>query len=198
MDDDSKLWEKFKACEKDALSRIYFENIGLLHRYGKKFTRDEELVKDMIQDLFLNLIKSRERLGATNNIRLYLLKSLKLRLLREIYRQKKTPDRQPSGDYELNIVYSYEEELIAKERLNKKEELVLSGLEKLTPKQREILFYRFTCDLEYSEICELMAINYDSARKMVFRSLKFLRAFVTDNNLILSVFLFQKHKKSSY
>ncbi len=52
MFDNSALWNDFIEGEKDALSKIYHQHVQLLFRYGKKFTSNEELVKDTIQDLF--------------------------------------------------------------------------------------------------------------------------------------------------
>ena len=84
--------------------------------------------------------------------------------------------------YSANIVYSIEDEWIQKEELTKKEEIVRKVLAELSPKQREIIYYRFTCDFEYEQICEIMSMKYDSARKMVFRALKTLREHLTETN----------------
>jgi RNA polymerase sigma factor (sigma-70 family) len=74
---------------------------------------------------------------------------------------------------------SYEYELTNKEELTNREKRVQKGLKKLSPKQREILFYRFTCDFSYEQICEIMSLKYDSARKLNFRALKLLKQYVT-------------------
>ena len=59
------------------------------------------------------------------------------------------------------------------------------ALAKLSPRQREILFYRYTCDFEYNQICEIMQLNYDSARKQVFRALKALKEVLTGKDIFL-------------
>ncbi|MCL4482377.1 MAG: hypothetical protein M1445_07155 [Bacteroidetes bacterium] len=64
-----------------------------------------------------------------------------------------------------NIVYSIEDDWIQKEQLTKKDEMIRKGLAELSPKQREILYYRFTCDFEYDQICEIMSMKYDSDRE---------------------------------
>ena len=84
-----------------------------------------------------------------------------------------------------SIVYSVEEDWIEKEHLTKKEEMIKKGMAELSPKQREILYYRFNCDFEYEQICEIMSMKYDSARKMVFRALKSLRENLTDTSIVL-------------
>ncbi len=52
MTDDRKIWNDFKSSKDYALSHIYHHHIDLLFRYGRKFSRDEDLIKDAIQELF--------------------------------------------------------------------------------------------------------------------------------------------------
>ncbi len=183
MIEDKLIWENFKKGDKNATSYIYYQHVQLLYRYGKKFTVDQELVKDTIQELFFDLIRTRANLGTTDNIRFYLMKAFRRRLLLELQKQ---PYFQQANEQEssslLSITYSCEEELINQESLSRREELVQKGLAGLSPKQREILFYRFTCELDYDQICEIMTLKYDSARKMVFRALKSLKKYLSETD----------------
>ena len=173
---DTQLWEDFRTGDKYALSVIYHLNVDQLFRYGKKFSSDDGLVKDTIQDLFFDLIRTRNKLGTTNHIYFYLIKAFRRKLFRTISGIKKTRHVEDMADMELaNIAYSIEDELIDKEQLTKKEEMVKKALAELSPKQREIIYYRYTCDFEYDQICEIMSMKYDSARKMMFRALQSLR-----------------------
>lgn len=180
---DTKLWDDFKKGEKYALSHIYHLYIDKLFRYGRKFCADDELVKDCIQDLFFDLIRTRANLGSTDHIYFYLIKSLRRRLFQSISGRLKLNFSEVDAESpEANIVYSIEEEFIHKEELSSKERVIRDVLAGLSPKQREILYYRYTCDFEYEQICEIMTMKYDSARKMVFRALKSLRDQLADTN----------------
>ena len=180
---DSKLWEEFKKGEKYALSHIYYLYVDKLFRYGKKFSADDELVKDTIQDLFFDLIRTRNKLGTTDHIYFYLIKSLRRRLFLNLSGKKTWNLNAGSNEIpEANIIYSIEDEYIQKEELTNREAMIRKGLAELSPKQREILFYRFTCDFDYDQICEIMSMKYDSARKMVFRALKSLREHLSETN----------------
>jgi len=180
---DSKLWEDFKKGNKYALTHIYYQYADSLFRYGKKFSTDNDLVKDAIQDLFFDLIRTRDKLGVTDHIYFYLIKALRRRILISMGRTKnRMLTNEENEIYPVNIVYSIEDEWIQKEELTKKEEILRKGLAELSPKQREIIYYRFTCDFEYEQICEIMSMKYDSARKMVFRALKTLREHLSETN----------------
>lgn len=186
---DTELWEEFKKGEKYALSRIYHLYADSLFRYGKKFSSDDGIIKDTIQDLFFDLIRTRSSLGLTDNIYFYLIKAMRRRLSQSqggLTNLMKTEDEMES--LEARIVYSIEEEMIHKEELSKKEIMIQKALAELSPKQREIIYYRFTCDFEYEQICEIMSMKYDSARKMVFRALKTLRESLNDSNFTFFMF----------
>ena len=190
--EDSKLWEDFKKGEKYALSHIYFKYSDLLFRYGKKFSSDNELVKDTIQDLFFDLIRTRSSLGTTDHIYYYLIKAFRRRLFQNITGTKKIYLKDAEPEIQIaNIIYSIEDEWINKEENEKKEEIIRKGLAQLSPKQREILYYRFTCDFEYDQICEIMSMKYDSARKMVFRALTTLREHLTESHFTFFLLYFR-------
>ncbi len=181
---DTKLWEDFKKGEKYALSRIYHLYADPLFRYGKKFSTDDEFIKDAIQDLFFDLIRTRSTLGNTDHIYFYLIKAIRRRLsLNQSGPINLVKTEGEVDTMEARIVFSIEDELIQKEELTKKEKVVQKALAELSPKQREIIYYRFTCNFEYEQICEIMSMKYDSARKMVFRALQALREHLSENNI---------------
>lgn len=185
MGSDKKIWDDFRKGESYALSHIYYQNAQLLFRYGKKFSKDDEIIKDSIQDLFFDLIQTRSKLGETDNINFYLLCSFRRKLLRNIQKQNLIFDANDEKTPKPEIVYSVERELIEKEELTAREQAVQKALKNLSAKQREILYYRFTCNFDYDQICEIMSLKYDSARKQVSRSLKALKVALSDKNAFL-------------
>jgi len=185
MSNDKYLWEEFKNEAEHALPYIYRQNIDFLFFYGKKFTPDEEFILDMIQDLFCDLIKYRKKLGETDNIRLYLMKSFRRKLLRGIESKRKSAKLDTDYNLEPEIVFSIEEEMITDEEQSRRIKIIKLGLQELNAKQREIIYYKFTLGYDYSQICEIMFITYDSARQSVSRSINSLKKFMSENNLIL-------------
>lgn len=193
MESDLKIWDDFRKGEKYALSHIYHQHVGFLYQYGRKFSPNGDLVKDTIQDLFFDLKRTCENLGPTNNIRFYLMRSLRRKLVRNLEKEH-LPVSEYSGGPTTTIVYSFEDELIDRENLNQRERLVQQCLQELNPRQREILYYRFTCNLEYDEICELMSLKYDSARKLVHRAIESLKRIFGENNFIQLFVMMTRYK----
>jgi RNA polymerase sigma factor (sigma-70 family) len=195
MKPDKKIWDDFRKGENYALSHIYFQHVQMLFRYGKKFSQDDELIKDTIQDLFFDLIRTRKNLGETDNICFYLMASFRRKLAKGVNKKKPL---EYSEDQELTaeIVYSVEHDLIDKEELSQRETAVKQALAELSPKQREILYYRFTCNFDYDQICEIMKLQYDSARKQVSRALKAMKKILSGSDMFiffLSIFSDRKN-----
>ena len=194
MKEDKQIWDDFRKGEDYALSHIYFQYTPFLFCYGRKFSQDEEMIKDVIQDLFFYLISTRESLGTTDNIRFYLMASFRRRL-GDAIKQKAPLSYSDNEVLTAEIIYSAEHELIGKEELSHREQTVNNALAKLSPKQREILFYKFSCNFDYDQICEIMQLQYDSARKQVSRALKGLKEILVSSDMfVLFLSFFQKDK----
>ena len=192
MKEDLYIWEEFKNGKEYALSHIYYQNIDFLYSYGKRFAKDENLILDSIQDLFYELIRKRRELGDTDNIRLYLLKSLRRKLVREL--QKKQKQEEYVSDFEVSphIVFSAEETVIAIEEQSQKSTILRKALGELNDKQREILYYRFSCGFNYKQICEIMSITNESARQLVSRAVSWLKNYLDDCNFVM-LFILKKY-----
>jgi RNA polymerase sigma factor (sigma-70 family) len=187
MKEDKYIWADFKNEEEHALSYIYNQHVDFLFFYGKKFTIDEDFILDMIQDLFYDLIKYRNTVGETDNIRLYLMKSFRRKLLRGIENKRRITKRDNDYSLEPQIVFSIEEEMITDEELSGRNTLIKKGLLELNTKQREVIYYKYTLGYDYDQICEIMSINYDSARQLVSRAINSLKHFMSENNIILTL-----------
>ena len=184
MKPDKELWDDFRKGENYALSEIYFQHIQMLYRYGQKFSNDDELIKDTIQDLFFDLLRTRKNLGDTDNICFYLIASFRRKLVKRI--NKKIPIEY-YGDQKLiaKFVYSAEYDLILREDLTRREMVVKMALAELSHKQREILYYKFICNFNYVQICDIMNLQYDSARKQVSRALKSMKEILAGSEIFV-------------
>jgi len=185
MREDKYIWDNFKNDKGNALSHIYIQNIDFLFFYGKKFTIEEDFILDVIQDLFCDLIKYRKTISETDNIRLYLIKSFRRKLLRGIENKKKLVKLDSLYNLEPEILFSIEEEMITDEEQSRKNKFIRQGLQELNAKQREVIYYKFTLGYDYNQISEIMSINYDSARQLVSRGINSLKRFMSENNFFL-------------
>lgn len=194
MKDDKQIWKDFKNGEEYSLSYIYQQNIDFLFYYGKNFSKNEDFILDSIQDLFYDLIRTRKSLGETSHIRMYLAKSLRRKLIRELEKKKMEVELDSDRQVDPDIVFSVEEDLVREESRTKNHQLIQKGMQELSLKQREILYYRFNCGFDYEQICELMSISYDTARQLVSRAVLSLKEYLSEFDLLLLLFI-RKFKK---
>lgn len=191
------LWKSFLKGDNQVLSLIYLQHSGAMYDYGCRFTSSKEMVKDCIQEVFCTLIRTRGHLSETDNIRLYLLKSLKRRILREIELSGRFPKQTMGNDYQftLNLVDNVEDQM--QEIDEQKRGLLVEAMQELTERQKEAIYLRFNRGLEYEEISYVLNLNYQSSRALIHRAIEKLRKVIQVpakrmNHILLSLFYSSK------
>jgi RNA polymerase sigma factor (sigma-70 family) len=192
MDDipQNTLWIRFKNGNDQALSLIFDLYVNKLFSYGLKVYKDEQLVKDCIQEVFISLIDKRESLLISDKTHLYLFKSLRNKLFEEIRtsRRKKTIEDSLKPN-----LYDYgkdaEEIIVRSEEEQRRKRILDRAIESLSIRQREILFLKYTEGLDYEAIAEVLGIDVASARTLIYRALKKIKSEIKNTPLLLLIFL---------
>jgi RNA polymerase sigma factor (sigma-70 family) len=174
MSESELKWSRFVSGDKEAYCWLYNTYVQILYAYGLRFTSDSEIIKDCIQDIFTQLYKDRNRLTAPDNVKVYLLVSLKNNLIRALDRASVYDSIQPETTPFL-LEPTVEDQLIDQEQADSQQKKIEEMLSILTPRQKEIIYYRFIQQLSMDEIGALMNIHYQSAQNLIQRSLKKLR-----------------------
>ena len=172
------LWTKFLEGDTQVLSLIFMRYSNLLFDYGCRFTDDQDLVKDCIQEVFCTLIRTHKNLSDTDNVKLYLLKSVKRRIIRELKNASNKPLSLDDHDYSFNFVWSENLENQLTEVAEEKMLLIADAMNSLTERQKEAIYLRFNRGLEYEEISSLLGLNYQSSRALIHRAIDKLREIV--------------------
>jgi len=176
--DERILWSRFLKGDNQVLSLIYLQYSNALFDYGCRFTVDHDLVKDCIQEVFCTLIRTRKNLSETDNVRLYLLKSLKRRIIRDIKSDNNNPRLFNDQDYSFDLHWSESLDDQLNELDEQKRQLIASAMQSLTDRQKEAIYLRFNRGLEYEEISFLLSLNYQSSRALIHRAIEKLREVI--------------------
>jgi RNA polymerase sigma-70 factor (ECF subfamily) len=171
---DQIIWDEFLNGSQAALEFIYEDNYSALYYYGNKFTKDNDLIKDLIHELFIELIDSGRKLSKTNNIRFYLLKALRNKLLKQLSKKSIFTDSSPESS-SFNIIESVENKLINEEISEESRNSILGAIKKISVKQQEIIYLRFYNDLSYQEIAVLFNVEIQTVRNLISRAIKSLK-----------------------
>lgn len=176
IDLDIRLWDEFRSGNKTSFAKLMQAHYRNLYTYGTKFRKDHELVKDCLQDLFLELWKNRATLGSTNYVKSYLFKCVRNKMFRELQRNRwQLQIAQLDNNYCFDVEFSIEHHLIREETLRETANRFSKILNRLPKRQKEVIYLRFYQDLEISEIVEVMEINAQSVYNLIHKALSNLR-----------------------
>ncbi len=167
------LWQKFRQGDYELLGEIFQCQYKELYYYGLKLVAISELVKDTIQDIFVDIWNRRQKMDEVSNIRPYLFISVRRELLRRAEKLRK--ESPLDNTFNEPFVFSAEDFLVREETGSKATRLVVQSLKKLTERQREVILLRFNHELEFQEIAHVMEMNIQSVRNLLFRALENIR-----------------------
>ena len=168
------VWQKFLDGDDNALSLIYFDFFDLLLTFGMKYSADRYLVEDCIQNLFVSLLKNRGKKTRIRNVKFYLLKGLKNQLIYEKRKSKNLIFITNAEEADLRINDPVESAIIDQEKNKLQTDFLKKVYKNLTDRQQEALYLKYICDFDYAEIAEMMDINIESVRTIIYRTLKSL------------------------
>lgn len=163
----------------DTIDNLYRRYVHDLFSYASHLGFDPETCKDAIHDVFYKLCINQKQLDNVINVRYYLLRSLKNRLL-DIHKQRKEVSQLPSDSVNQELPFTIhitiEDILIQSEDEENIKTVIGNMLQSLTAHQREIIYLRYTQECEYEEIARLMNISVHSCRKLIYKAITKLRS----------------------
>ncbi len=172
---DTFLWTAFKKGDKKAFQVIYQTYVPALLNYGSKITTDASLVEDCIQDLFIELWKSSQRLNDTSSIKFYLFKALRNKINRNQSPKNGFTMLPLEGFMTLLKTSAEEEKIIQRETKVFQLQYLNEALDLLPARQREAISLRYYHNFSNEEITQIMGINYNSVCKFIHAALKNLK-----------------------
>jgi RNA polymerase sigma factor (sigma-70 family) len=178
------LWNDFRDGNEKAFEDIYKAYVKPLYQYSSKFTPDRDVVLDCIHDLFVDLYHHRQNLGETNNIKLYLFISIKRKIARYLNKNNLYQSF-PDGELPFLSDYSTDEDVFDRESEAEIISKLNRALKTLSSRQQEVIYLRFVCGLKYEDICQILDLNYQSVRNLVFRAIEKLRKILVCSALLL-------------
>lgn len=168
---DKLLWNQLRSGKRQALESIYRNNFAHLYNYGKKLSRDESLIEDCIQDLFIELWERRESLGETDAIKPYLLVSVRRKIINVAKKLRKTVNDEEPNDESFEAELSIDTLLIEGEQKQENLSKLQLAMSKLSHRQREVIYLKYQQNMAYKDIAETMDINYQSVRNLASKAI---------------------------
>lgn len=151
-----KNWKLLIEGEKQGLYACFSLFYDDLYRFGMSLYRNPELIKESIQNLFIELWKIRDKLSEVENIQQYVFTIYK-RIIFKTNQKYNHQEGVVALDSEnvaehLISVSSYEAILIASQEDEHLKNRLKNALNNLSPRQKEIIQMRYFEALSFKEI----------------------------------------------
>jgi len=176
-----ELWKEFKKGKRTAFIFIYNRYFDRLYIYGHQFTRDSELVKDCIQEIFIDIDLTKKRLSNTDSIHFYLLKTLKSKLIKVLKKNRRNLLSAYQDSFEpFNIDLSIEQKIIDRQIDEEKMQKLKNAVNNLTHREREVIFYYYYENLTLDQIKQIMGFkSVKITRNLIYKAIKELRVILS-------------------
>jgi len=180
---DAIYWNRLRNGDSQALGFLYDKYVDKLFVAAMLSTKDRELAKDSVQEVFIELWNYRNSIADIQYSQSYLTKVLRSILIKKLKKEN------PAHHYELQESFVSPEEtveniLISRDTDNEKKKILEQAVSKLSPRQKQVLQLHFDEGLSYEQIAKKLNINYQSVNNFAFRSILRLR------NLMFGILFF--------
>lgn len=183
-----ECWRRFIEGDQEAFKTLYDIFVDTLFSYGVRYCANEENVKDCIHDLFVDLHRYRPRLNKDVNVKAYLLGSLRRKIAANIKRDIHRADASASDAFLLGLA-TEDYMTLSDEHENEVLHQLRIEMEKLPPRQKEALYLRFTSEMSYEEVAQVMSVSIASTRTLIYRAVKDLRLRMNNSKITQLLFI---------
>jgi len=148
----------------ESYGALYDRLARSLLRVARVMLRDSSEAEDAVQDVFVELVRYRDRLTHVQDLDAYVFTILRYGVLRRLRRQQKERRRLR----ELTRIETHKQEFCSADELDR-------ALKSLPPQQREVIALKIDGGLTFAQIAEVLDVNANTAASRYRYALKKLR-----------------------
>ena len=175
MLEDSRLLWRLKRGDKDALRLIYEQYEGDLLTLAGNLLHDPATAEDVVQDVFIGLVRSVPRLELRRTLRAYLATAVANRV-KDHYRRK--PRTSPASLEDAGDVPAGDDGPVQMVIDGEQMQRLRSALEELPYEQREVIMLRVHTGLKFREIAKHQGTSVKTALSRYQYGLNKLRSML--------------------
>jgi RNA polymerase sigma factor (sigma-70 family) len=165
---------RLRQNDEQALACLMNKFYTDLYNYAARFTTDDALIKDCIQEVFISIWQRRETASEILSPKFYLLRAVKNKVLKSLDRLNRKSDV-PIEEYNFLQEFSIEKFIIEKQISEEKAEKLRRTLTGLSRRQNEIIHLKFYQHLDHAQIADLMNISRQSVYNLLHETIQRLR-----------------------
>jgi len=155
------------------LMRKYYTD---LYNYAARFTPDDPLIKDCIQEVFISLWQRRQTVGIILSPKFYFLRAIKNKVLKSLDKAQRKPGNQHfPEEYDFSHEFSIEKIIIAKQVSEENSLRLKSILALVSKREKEVIYLKYYQYLDNGQIADLMNISRQSVYNLLHEAIRKLK-----------------------
>lgn len=171
------LLQRILKNDEQALGLLMRKYYTDLYNYAARFTPDDALIKDCIQEVFISLWQRRQTAGVILSPKFYFLRAIKNKVLKSLDKaQRKIGSHALPEDYDFSHEFSVEKMIIAKQVSEQNATRLNALLALLSKREREVIYLKYYQYLDNGEVAELMNITRQSVYNLLHEAIRKLQA----------------------
>lgn len=186
LDQENELIARIVAGDEKAFTALFFHYLPVLQSFALKFTKSDLVTEEIIQDTFLRIWLSRDKLESVENVKAYLYKFVSnecLSYLRKSLKETKILEnarlnQQTSSNNTMDTI-----------NLNEINALVTVAVDKLPYQRRKIYLLSRVEGKNIQEIAEILNLSPNTVKNSLVSALKSIRTYLVSQGISL-VFLY--------
>ncbi|MFT3934573.1 MAG: sigma-70 family RNA polymerase sigma factor [Chitinophagaceae bacterium] len=155
-----------------SLMRKYYSD---LYNYGTRFTQDDSLVKDAIQEVFISLWQRRQSVGVILSPKFYLLRAIKNKVLKSLDSAYRKNLQGRPEEYDFFHEFPVEKIIIMQQSSDEKAERLKRIIALLSKREKEVVYLKYYQYLDNGQIAELMNIGRQSVYNLLHDAIRKLK-----------------------
>ncbi len=168
-----ELLELLKNDQEQAIEYLFKRDAEYLYRVSLRVIKNPVIAEDLVQDVFFEFWRKRDRLNISTSIRAYLRRATINKTLNYI-RDNKIILEDDKG-YEKLASSDKPTQLLERKELREK---INEGIDLLPPRARMVFILSRFEQMSYKEIAKEMTISPKTVENHISKALKFLRNFL--------------------
>lgn len=187
MTEEEQLWKHFTGGNEKALEELIHTYGKPLALYGRKLVKNDLLIQDCIQEVYIQLWQYRSGLRQVTEIRPYLFTCLRRKIISSLKRERIFVSNSPDDETPFLAEFSIETRLIEDETEAERVQILNRFVNQLPRRQKEVIYLRFFESMSNDEIAAVMGIKYQTATNLIHEALTSLRHSFPSNSLSVTL-----------
>ena len=170
---DDALWQQLQQGEKSALQELFHRYYDSLVRFATPILKDQDLARDLVQDLFYDIWVKKEKIQISSSLKAYLYMACRNTALNRLKREARMQWTDDEG--ELENLHGSTDGTFDRMREKDLQSRLSHALDQLPPKCRQVFELSRFDHMTNKEVADTLEISVKTVENQMTKALQVLR-----------------------